>query len=83
MGWKFGISKGPGFAPTSVLLVFCVLSVSETGLPSVMILRRNVVMLHAGVKIVKTYARRSLNYQVQKINVKKTDNVHISLQQRV
>ena len=50
VGWEVGIYKGSGFAPTSVYLVFFVLSASETGLLLVVKLRRNVVMTHAGVK---------------------------------
>ena len=38
-------------------LVFCVLSASETGLLLVVILRRNVAMMPAGVKIVHQVMR--------------------------
>ena len=50
-GLESGIYNGPGFAPTSEHLVFCVLSASETGLLLVVKLERNVVMMRAGVKI--------------------------------
>ena len=46
-----GICKDPGFAPASVHLVFFVLSASETGLLLVVKLGRNVVMMHAVIKI--------------------------------
>ena len=45
------ICKDPGFAPASVHLVFFVLRASETGLLLVEKLGRNVVMMHADVKI--------------------------------
>ena len=45
------ICKDPGFAPTSVHLVFFVLSASETGLLLVVKLGRNVVMMRLSVKI--------------------------------
>ena len=58
-----GIRKDPGVASASVHLVF-VLSASETGLLLGVKLRRNVVMMLAGVKIVhQSNARRPLNYR--------------------
>ena len=45
------ICKDPGFASASAHLVFFVLSATETGLPLVVKLGRNVVMMRAGVKI--------------------------------
>ena len=48
-----GISKGPEFAPSSVHLIFFVLSASETGLILVVKLGHNVVMMAAGVKIMR------------------------------
>ena len=53
-----GICKDLGFAPASARLLF-VLSASETGLLLVVKLRRNVVMMCAGVKIMhQSNARR-------------------------
>ena len=49
-GLESGIYNGPGFDPTSGHLVFSVLSASESGLLLVVKLRRNVVMMRAGVK---------------------------------
>ena len=48
-----GICKDSGFVPTSVHLVFFVLSASETGLLLVVKLGRNVVMMRVGVKIMQ------------------------------
>ena len=60
-----GICKDVGFAPASVHLVFFVLSAAETGL--LLVVKRNVVMMSAGVKIMhQNNARRPLNYRVKK-----------------
>ena len=58
-GLESGIYNGSGFAPISGHLVFFVLSASETGLLLVVKLGRNVVMMRAGVKIMRqSNARR-------------------------
>ena len=52
-GLESGVYNGPGFEPASGHLVFCVLSASETGLLLVVKMGRNVVMMRAGVKIMR------------------------------
>ena len=52
-GLESGIYNGPGFAPTSGHLVFCVLNASETGWLLVVKQGRNVVMRRAGVKVLR------------------------------
>ena len=59
-----GICKDPRFAPGSVHLVFFVLSPSETGLLLVVKLGRNVVMMRAGVKIMRD-ASKTIGYKKQ------------------
>ena len=57
--WVLFIYNGLGFAPALGHLVLCVLSASETGLPLVVKLGRNVVIMLAGVKIMhQSNARR-------------------------
>ena len=58
-GLESGIYNGPGFAPASGHFVFCVLSASETGLLLMVKLGRNVVMMHAGVKIMHQVMRNA------------------------
>ena len=60
-----GICKDPMFAPASVHLVFFVLSASETGLLLVVKLGRNVVLMHAAIKIM--HENDQSNYRIKKI----------------
>ena len=56
--------KDPGFAPA---LVFFVLSASKAGLLLMVKLRRNVVMMRSGVKLMhQSNARRQLSYREKK-----------------
>ena len=47
----FGICKDPEFDKAPALVVFCVLSASETGLLLVVKLGHNVLIMRAGVKL--------------------------------